>query len=420
SAVYGRDFVSSVLESAGGAIIIITIVISFQCAQLVKDIFTVGELQWINAHRIPFIGIPDIFLWPWGLLLLNIWFPIIGFPLLWWRSRHSTVKRSWPSNPGKFRKRSFQFLLILAFILVPCTTVLPVILWPRVYFSFGEARLSTGDGIYLSDNSFSVEIHGDPEIPGRRPQDFKHIYALSSKTRLEKLEIINTRISNLEILIEPVLLHSLSSVHLANNPLISDLGPLYFLPLEHLRLEGKEIKDLAFMLPMDDDKYLRRYTTVEHPQLQGVLSRLELINTRVEDLGPVLQLEYLQYLDITGSPVKDPETLEELRDRGVEIVGDKNIQDDHTDLIHAARDGYTNIVEELLKDKIDVNEKNIFVKTALILAVRNDHIEVVQALTNAGANVNAKTNKGETALIIAASHGHIETVEALLKAGAEW
>ncbi|MFC1614759.1 ankyrin repeat domain-containing protein, partial [Gemmatimonadota bacterium] len=492
SAVYGRDFVSSVLESAGGAIIIITIVICFLCANFFIDIFSSGELptlrEWINAYKyIPFLRIPDIFIWPWGLVLLTIWFPIIGFPLLWWRSRHSTVKRIWPSNPHRFRKKVFRIIFILTFILVPCTTVLPVILWPRVYLYLGEARLSTGDGIYLSDHGFSVEIHGDPEVPGRRPQDFKDINNLRYRRSLEKLKIINTQINDLEPLVvgrhQPwehgSLPSHLDSLWLINNPNLSDFSPLYYVPLKYLRLEGKEIVDLSFMLPKKGKKAkpikagldldVRRWKKLMYGDMHGhgprmveitkvgtdedvrrywvkvmyeyedgprpleeeiteleifgydrhYLIHLELINTGVENLRPLRYKYSLKYLDITGSPVKDPETLEELRGRGVEIVGGENVRDGHTELILAARDGHTNIVEELLKAGADVNEKDIFGETALILAIRNGRTEIVRKLLQASAEVNEKDYLDVAPLSSAIFVGNAEIVQDLLEAGAE-
>jgi cytohesin len=86
----------------------------------------------------------------------------------------------------------------------------------------------------------------------------------------------------------------------------------------------------------------------------------------------------------------------------------------HTDLMSAALEGNTQVVENLLKAGADPNTKDQEGRTALMFAVINIHGDVVKALLDSDANVNASDNDGCTPLLLAASTGDIGIVKALL------
>jgi hypothetical protein len=88
-------------------------------------------------------------------------------------------------------------------------------------------------------------------------------------------------------------------------------------------------------------------------------------------------------------------------------------------IVLASHDGNTEIVEKLLKNRVDVDERYRGF-TALIKASQQGHIEILKMLLENGADVNAKTRYHEsTALIEASYSGHTEIVEMLLENGAD-
>jgi ankyrin repeat protein len=95
-----------------------------------------------------------------------------------------------------------------------------------------------------------------------------------------------------------------------------------------------------------------------------------------------------------------------------------------TALGEAARWGRMDLVEELLKTGLDVDERNEFGDTPLMLAASGGQNDVVGYLIERGADVNAVSGfKGATPLIycVAALHRdrvYRAVIERLLKAGA--
>ena len=85
-----------------------------------------------------------------------------------------------------------------------------------------------------------------------------------------------------------------------------------------------------------------------------------------------------------------------------------------TVLQKASREGYSEIVNELILYRADVNAKNQNGCTALILASLNGNYEIVIELVNCGAKVNLQDMFGWTALMTASRKGHYEIVRLLL------
>ncbi len=98
-----------------------------------------------------------------------------------------------------------------------------------------------------------------------------------------------------------------------------------------------------------------------------------------------------------------------------------NIQNNKngTALMLAAKNGYSNIVELLLKYGADVNLKDGRSNTALMVAAFNGHLEIVELLLAYGADANIQNNKNGTALMCATYNGYLDIVRLLLNHDAD-
>lgn len=81
----------------------------------------------------------------------------------------------------------------------------------------------------------------------------------------------------------------------------------------------------------------------------------------------------------------------------------------------AAADGYTELLNKLLKKDVNVNMGN---PTALELASRQGHIDIVEVLLRRGADVNLNPDGKLNALDVAKIEGHTKIVNMLKAAGA--
>lgn len=89
-----------------------------------------------------------------------------------------------------------------------------------------------------------------------------------------------------------------------------------------------------------------------------------------------------------------------------------------TTLHLAARLGYTEIVNDLIKNVEDIDPVNGDGETPLHLAAKDGHIGTVLALIEKGAKVDAVDKLGWTPLHLAVGNGHIDIVKALIEKGA--
>jgi ankyrin repeat protein len=93
---------------------------------------------------------------------------------------------------------------------------------------------------------------------------------------------------------------------------------------------------------------------------------------------------------------------------------------DKESLIKAAASGNIERVKVLIAAGADVDFQRVINGfTALIYAAQNGYTHIVEALLRAGANVNAKNKNGHTALMRAAEKDHPDTVAMLLQYGAQ-
>jgi len=87
-------------------------------------------------------------------------------------------------------------------------------------------------------------------------------------------------------------------------------------------------------------------------------------------------------------------------------------------LIYAATNGFLNIIEYLLDEKVDINATSPNGTTALMMAVRSNHFDAAKLLLKRGANVNIRNENGENALYWAEKAGYISVVGLLKEYGA--
>jgi len=84
----------------------------------------------------------------------------------------------------------------------------------------------------------------------------------------------------------------------------------------------------------------------------------------------------------------------------------------------AARKADLNIINQLIKLKVNVNAVNEGGDTPLCIAVQKGDLPIVNALIQAKANVNKADETGHYPLYLAVKEGHLPIIEALIAAGA--
>jgi hypothetical protein len=114
-------------------------------------------------------------------------------------------------------------------------------------------------------------------------------------------------------------------------------------------------------------------------------------------------------------------------------LSDVNFKDGDgwTPLMHASRNGYLDIVENLIRSGADVNAKDSYGFTALLLAInktlnRSNLFKIVEALIKAGADVNSLCDIGDytdrdyiNPLYKALEINDISIIKSLVRAGAD-
>lgn len=94
--------------------------------------------------------------------------------------------------------------------------------------------------------------------------------------------------------------------------------------------------------------------------------------------------------------------------------------DINEDLIEAAKNGETKIIESLLAQGAEVNAKNNLGWTPLMFATVNGYADSVRSLLQAGADLNVKDPlTGGTVLLLGVARGHSDVVRVLLEGGAD-
>ena len=115
--------------------------------------------------------------------------------------------------------------------------------------------------------------------------------------------------------------------------------------------------------------------------------------------------------------IKAPNRYSQIVEDLIEAKADVNLhnKDGYTSIIFAAQDGNIDIVQCLIKSNANVNAPNKNGDTPLIVAAFNGHTNIVKTLIEADANIDVQNKDGDTALIIAAHSGNDEIMSELSK-----
>jgi ankyrin repeat protein len=87
-------------------------------------------------------------------------------------------------------------------------------------------------------------------------------------------------------------------------------------------------------------------------------------------------------------------------------------------LIVATQYGRLDIVQDVLRNGVDVNGRNANGVTPLFEAVAQDHAEIAELLLNSGASPGRSVGNGLTPVCLALLSGHIDSLRVLIKHGA--
>ncbi|HEX9462783.1 MAG TPA: ankyrin repeat domain-containing protein [Alphaproteobacteria bacterium] len=93
--------------------------------------------------------------------------------------------------------------------------------------------------------------------------------------------------------------------------------------------------------------------------------------------------------------------------------------DGRTALELAVINEHLDIVEEMIKYKVNCNARDREGNTALMLAAQRGFEQIAILLIRANTTVNLDNREGLTALTLAAQNGHLRVVELLVKSGAD-
>ena len=100
-------------------------------------------------------------------------------------------------------------------------------------------------------------------------------------------------------------------------------------------------------------------------------------------------------------------------------MSDRDKKRQRTMSLHeAVREGDLKLVENLLSEGANVNEKDEDGETPLHWSAQEGHADVSKVLLENGANVNAVNKVRETSLHCAADYGHIDVMKLLMMNGA--
>ena len=88
-------------------------------------------------------------------------------------------------------------------------------------------------------------------------------------------------------------------------------------------------------------------------------------------------------------------------------------------LMRAAQEGHRDVVQYLLNQGVNVDQRNLHKMTALLLAAQRGHTALCELLLQHGANYHATNDpQNSTALQLACRRGHTDVVRVLVQAGA--
>ena len=106
-------------------------------------------------------------------------------------------------------------------------------------------------------------------------------------------------------------------------------------------------------------------------------------------------------------------------EEAVEPQPDVGESSDGRSLLSASRSGHLDIIQRILSDGSDVNERDKRLRTLLDAASKQGGLEIARTVIDYGADVDSRDDSGLTPLHTAARHGHIDVVRLLLDNGAD-
>ncbi|KAH9498223.1 hypothetical protein Btru_008023 [Bulinus truncatus] len=174
----------------------------------------------------------------------------------------------------------------------------------------------------------------------------------------------------------------------------------------HYTVELKSQDLISVVLEVADNELLSQPFDVE---VAKIIGKKNVFHQVVEQNN----LQLLKTLLAKLSQVKRVELLN--KETPVEIIGQRPRTFPCLHL--AAYYGYTDIVEFILSQGIDVNHLNAKNDTSLLWASRWGHQTTVRSLLKLGALPSIENDKGSTALYWAVRYGFAETVEILAREG---
>lgn len=92
-----------------------------------------------------------------------------------------------------------------------------------------------------------------------------------------------------------------------------------------------------------------------------------------------------------------------------------SMKSDRSELIEATKNRNSELVKNLIKQKVNLNDKDSSGQTALLIATKNNDLEIAKALILGGADVNAQDNIKDSPLLYAGASGRLEILKLILK-----
>lgn len=146
----------------------------------------------------------------------------------------------------------------------------------------------------------------------------------------------------------------------------------------------------------------------------SVLGRTDVVKYLIEnkaDLNIPDKNGVTAFMLASGSYHADIEFLKFLIDVGADTKG--------MTIVEWASSGWLEKVKESLKNKQDINLKNMHGQTPLIAAILKEHLDIITLLVESGADLTIKEDLDRTALMIASEIGNLDIVKLLVLNGAD-
>lgn len=179
---------------------------------------------------------------------------------------------------------------------------------------------------------------------------------------------------------------------------------------DEAEIEPREIDIQTSIVEKRAEKYLATHTGDADLTVNKVFSyaiNQSAIQTIIQQVGPLL------YRAVEAG---QEDMVKELLKQDIDV--NERIETGWTALICVAAQGYPRIVRLLLDAGANPDMRNLKEITPLMFSARYGNIEVCQLLLEYGANPDLQDEYGMTALMVSTRFGYIDVAEMLLKAGA--